>query len=119
MLLRRVEDVLTHYPCVDFTLLIDCSIIEHFLCLKVAKEDVVILGADNKNCILHFVQNVKKLLLLLQNVTAFQKETSFLAFKAIASDVTQKSNHKICLKCKQASITGCELFYTYVVVGIC
>ena len=119
MLLRRVEDVLTHYPCVDFTLLIDCSIIEHFLCLKVAKEDVVILGADNKNCILHFVQNVKKLLLLLQNVTAFQKKTSFFAFKAIASDITQKSNHKIGLKCKQASIAGCELFYTYVVVGIC
>lgn len=119
MLLCRVEDVLTHYPGVDFTLLIDFSIIEHFFRLQVAEEDVIILGADHKNCILHFVQNVKKLLLLLQNITAFQKETSFLAFKAIASDITQKGNHKIGLKCKQSSVAGSEFFYTFVVVGIC
>lgn len=88
-----MKDIFTHYLGVDFALLIKLVIFEHLLRPQVAEEHIVIIGADHQNGILHFVKNVKELLLLVQNVAAFQVEASLFAFKSIACGVTQKCNH--------------------------
>jgi hypothetical protein len=67
-----VEDVFTHNLDVDFTLLVELIVVEHLLRPQVAEEYIVVLRADHENGVLHFVQNIKELFLLVQDVTAFQ-----------------------------------------------
>lgn len=73
MLLRRVEDILTHDLGVDFTLLVELVVVEHLLRPQVAEEYIVVLRGDHQDGVLHLVQNVKELFLLVQDVIAFQE----------------------------------------------
>lgn len=70
-----MEDILTHYLGVYFTLLVELVVVgvEHLLRPQVAEEHIVVLRGDHQNGVLHLVQNIKELFLLVQDVIAFQE----------------------------------------------